>query len=278
MRIEEVVRECVVALFADPELRRPVVLKGGTALRLSEKMDNRLSTDIDFSIPDVIAEPEQYFRQVGLRLANHFEPLGFEVIDGKPTRKPKTRGRNLPPFWGGWSYQFKLSDLKNRGETPGTKTRRALIPGGSASSRIELEFSEHEYCGSLVTIKIAGSPVRVYSSVLLILEKIRAICQQHPSYPYTQNRDRVRDFYDIYQLVRKHRAHPKFFSELKLHIGPVFEAKQVPLTLLDAIFAEDFLELQESGFPALGDTVTGKLQPFYFYTEQLKWLIGKIRE
>ena len=61
-----------------------------------------------------------------------------------------------------------------------------------------------EYCGSFETIKIKSIKVKVYSKPLLVLEKLRAICQSHPNYKYRNTQsNRARDFYDIEQIYIK---------------------------------------------------------------------------
>lgn len=277
MKIGDAIRESVVALFSDPDLHKAIVLKGGTALHLAEQINARLSTDIDFSTPAAVPNANRFFPKMEKALGRHFKALGYEVIDGRFARKPKRKRAGVPENWGGWTFQFKLSDLKNKDKTPQTKTKRALVPEGAASSKIEIEISEYEYCGSVLDIPVDDTLVPVYSATLLVLEKIRAICQQHPTYKFSQNKNRARDYYDVYQLTRKHREHSGFFQELKNHLEPVFAAKQVPLELLNKIFDEAFLGVQENSFRALADTVGESLQPFSFYSEQLKWLVRKIR-
>lgn len=49
---------------------------------------------------------------------------------------------------------------------------------------IRLEISEHEDCEHVQRVELSGSVVVSYTGVLLVAEKIRALCQQHPEYPY----------------------------------------------------------------------------------------------
>jgi len=87
-----------------------------------------------------------------------------------------------------------------------------------------VEISEHEYCGKKRTNRIQGVKILGYSKELLVLEKIRAICQQHPDYAYRLSKNRARDFYDIYVLSENANDH--FADRCSHHIAKVFEAKK----------------------------------------------------
>lgn len=278
MRIEEIIEESIVALFSSNAVGEPLFLKGGAALKLSEGINARLSTDIDFSTPKQIEFPDQYFSNVKETLQKHFKSFELEVIDVKYQHKPKRRRRNQSEYWGGWRFTFKLSPKSHRYLSHETRRRRALIPEGSAGSTIEIDISEWEYCDDFETKNIRGIDIKSYSSTLLILEKIRAICQQHPAYKYSGKKNRVRDYFDIYSLLRKYRSQSGFFETLAKQLPFVFRAKEVPLDLLDAIFEPAFIELQDGSFRELKDTVKERLEEFPFYLEQLRFLINRLKE
>jgi predicted nucleotidyltransferase component of viral defense system len=275
MTIQEVIRECVVALFSDEILERTLVLKGGTALHLIEKIDTRLSTDIDFSVINQIDNPDDYFWHVAEALREHFGKLSYEVFDTEHGRKPKEKAESKPRFWAGWYFEFKLIDKNFKPKNLEDKRRNALIPDGAASSKIHLEISEYEYCASVEKVEIDGSCVTSYSSTLLILEKLRAICQQHPDYPHGKLKNRARDYFDIYQLVRKHRSE-MLYDELKKLLPEVFKAKDVSLELLKKIFEPRFVTFQASHFASVEATVKGKIEPFDYYLEQLRLLLSDL--
>ncbi|MBN4053194.1 nucleotidyl transferase AbiEii/AbiGii toxin family protein, partial [bacterium AH-315-L15] len=104
---------------------------------------------------------------------------------------------------------------------------------------------------------------------LLVLEKIRAICQQHPDYAYRLSKNRARDFYDIYVLTESADNH--FAFRCRHHIKKVFEAKKVPLNILKALWNDDFIDEQRRGFDQVKDTVSGKLHGFDVYVEHLRF-------
>lgn len=275
MTIEEAIRESVVALFSNEILRRTLVLKGGSALFLIQDIDTRLSTDIDFSVVDEIKNPDQYFAHVANALSEHFLKLGFEVFDTEFKKKPRKSAESKPKFWAGWHFEFKLISIKFSSRSLEFKQRAALIPAGAASSKIEIEISEYEYCDSAEKVELDGSIITCYSTALLILEKLRAICQQHPRYPHGKLKNRARDYFDIYQLVKKHRS-DELYSELRHHLPQVLTAKDVSVDLLKEIFEPEFVEFQASHFASVEATVKETMEPFDFYLEQLRLLVSDL--
>lgn len=275
MTIEEVIRESVVALFSNEILRRTLVLKGGSALFLIQDIDTRLSVDIDFSVSNEVENPDEYFAHVAKALSKHFGKLNFEVFDTAFRRKPRERAETKPRFWAGWYFEFKLIDTNLSSKELEYKQRAALIPDGAASSKIEIEISEYEYCDSTENVELDGSMIISYPTALLVLEKLRAICQQHSRYPYGKLKNRARDYFDIYQLVKKYRS-PELFEEMRQHLPQVFSAKDVSLDLLKDIFEEEFVEFQASHFGSVEATVKEKTEPFGFYLEQLRFLVAEL--
>lgn len=279
MSIDDVIRESIIALYSSKILEKTnsLILKGGTALRLIENIKVRMSTDIDFSISGKLSSPENYFETVKKLLSLHYKKIGFEVIDVRYKQKPLKRSIQTPPFWGGWEFTFKLSNLKNKNKTPLFKTRNAIIPDGSNSPIIALEISEHEFCDSVQKVKVNQTQVTSYSSVALVAEKLRAICQSHPDYPYSGSKDRARDYLDLSLLVKKYHS-AAFYKNLNLILPEVFNSKKVPTTLLDQIFSSEFSAFQKNHFQALKEQVGFNLESFEFYQEQVRSLIVKIKD
>lgn len=278
VNIDEVIRETTIGIFSTQVARDNLVLKGGTGLRLGEGITNRISLDIDLSTEGSIPDPERFFQEITKALENRFDRLNLDVIDPKYSRRPKSRGKRKIEKWGGWNYTFKLSGQSHRGESPGKRIRQALVPNGSPSQKIEIQISEYEYCAVIDKIFLDGVEIYVYSPVLQVLEKIRAICQQHPDYKRSLNKNRARDYYDIYSIVSIHRREKDFSSKLAEHFEPVFHAKEVPLELLTegTMFDSDFTSGQELGFATVRNSVFGDTEDFSFYVEQLKLLVASI--
>ena len=49
MKIEDVIREAIIALYCTPTVAEVLRLKGGSAMRLFDDITSRLSIDADFS-------------------------------------------------------------------------------------------------------------------------------------------------------------------------------------------------------------------------------------
>lgn len=274
MRIDEVITQTIIALYRVPELSTTLFLKGGSAMRLFDNLTSRLSIDADFSMAGQIEDDKAFFNAVQLNIGKHFRELKFDMIDFKWRRKPKRKKSDRPAWWGGWLAEFKLVSLAHRGKSIEAKRRHALIPEASNTSKIEVEISEHEYCGKRRTKWIQGVKILGYSRELLVLEKIRAICQQHPDYAYRLSKNRSRDFYDIYTLTESTDDH--FSYRCRHHIEKVFEAKKVPLTILKDLWSDDFIDEQRRGFDQVKDTVSGKVHGFDVYVEHLRFLVKDI--
>jgi len=273
MRIEEVIDISIVGIFSDKYLSDRLVLKGGAALRLMENLDERLSTDMDFSTRE--AMDGKLFDRLEKVLARTFKRHKYDVIDFKPMRKPK-ESRDRPKWWGGWRCGFKLSQMDKHNLSAERRRKQALIPEGSNSSVVEIEISEYEYCGRVRHKKIKGVRINGYSRPLLVVEKLRAICQQHPSYKYRTKKNRARDLVDIYHLTKDHRTE-RFLKECRTELPESFEAKEVDVDFLDALNEEKFSDTLRAGFPQVEDDLKDRPYPFETYLEYVRDLVNKIR-
>lgn len=271
MHIEEVINESVLALYTNPELAAHLFLKGGTALRLFENLTTRLSFDADFSTDRSIQDPEGFFQAIETALTQRFSHHDFDVIDFVYTRKPRTKSTDLPDWWGGWLCEFKLCSTALRDTPLEDRRRNALIPGDAISPKIPLEISDHEYCGTGRFITIQGIPVHGYTRELLVLEKLRAICQQHPNYPYHLKKNRARYFFDIQRLTEN--PDDAFLASCRDQITMVFEAKEVPLKLLADHWNDNFTNEFARGFDQLSGSIRGETLPFERYLDHVRFLV-----
>ena len=280
MTNDEIVEICLTGLFKEEKLAEKLRLKGGQAIRLKENMKNRLSMDIDFSVSKDVGEPDPFFSLIQEALSNEFSKRDLHLFDFVKVRRPKYPSKDKPKFWGGWAVTFKLIEGSKKGLTTDKKRKEALLTEGSSSSKIKLDISEFEYCNTFDEISISHVNVKVYTRALLVLEKLRAICQQHPDYPHREVGTRARDYYDIEQLWGKVINADNivaFTEDCKNHLTMVFEAKEVPLRLLDRIFDNDFLELQSKDWQQVKTTVENKVEEFGYYQETLKDIIERIK-
>ncbi len=243
-------------------------------MRLFDNLTSRLSIDADFSVHTDIDNENKFFQELKSSVVARFRKEKLDIIDFEWSRKPGKKRAGFPDWWGGWLCEFKLVSFKHRGKGKEAKTRNALIPDGANSSKVTVEISKHEFCGKKRTKTIQGVKIFGYSRELLVLEKIRAICQQHPDYVYRSSKNRARDFYDIYELTAN--ADEGFISKCSSQIENVFLAKEVPLKIMDSLWKDDFIDEQRSGFNEVKDTVTGELHDFAVYVEHLRFFVKDI--
>lgn len=218
-------------------------------------------------------------------LSNCFREQEYMVIDCILKSRPSKRHPDLPEFWKGYRLDFKLVSMKNY-ETHKddlAKLRRLAEIIGPGSTVI-IEISSFEYCEAKVSVDIDGCNVYVYSPEMIVAEKLRAICQQMPEYPYIgkhTKRPRARDFYDIHLIVEHESGifwGGENFSDI---IEKTFDAKGVPITLLSQIQDESVRIFHEPDFEAIKATVSidaGKiLMDFNFYFESVVQFVSRLK-
>jgi len=274
MRIDEALTCTIVGIYRSTADTHTLFLKGGSAMRLFDNLTSRISIDADFSVVDSIRDEKKFFNSIKSSVGAKFREQKYDIIDFKWKRRPKRKKADSPDWWGGWACEFKLVSFRHRGKDENTKRRNALIPEGANSPKIVVEISEHEYCGKKRIKTIQGVRVLGYSRELIVLEKVRAICQQHPNYAYRSSKNRARDFYDIYELTA--HAENSFAKSCSRHIIKVFKAKEVPLEFLSSLWDESFVDEQRRGFDEVRDTVSRGVQDFHVYLEHLRFLIKEI--
>ena len=116
---------------------------------------------------------------------------------------------------------------------------------------------------------------------MLVLEKLRAICQSHPKYPHIKNpKNRVRDFYDIeriYDTVLQNGDTGLFLNECAKHLKPVFTAKEVNLNLIDVVLTDEkFLNSSKGAWKMIHSSVDASIKDFSYYLETVTTLKKEI--
>jgi hypothetical protein len=270
--IDQLKRLTVVALFSEDELVHRLVLKGGNALSLAHGVSSRASFDLDFSMEGEFEQSdlEGIRSRIESRLTQTFEPAGYVAFDVTLEPKPENISPDLEAFWGGYGLQFKLIARTRYDKLSGQldAIRREAIPsrpGGKA--RFEIDISRHEYCAGKQTVQIDQFTVYVYTPTMIACEKIRAICQQTPTYARFVKKHqapRTRDFFDIPEVVNRFKIDLLTADNQKL-VRNMFKAKRVPLQLLLTI--DEQREFHRLGWDALKDTVDPavRLRDFDFY-------------
>ncbi|MBK6993810.1 MAG: nucleotidyl transferase AbiEii/AbiGii toxin family protein [Lewinellaceae bacterium] len=270
--LDKVKRLVVTALVTDDKLMEILVLKGGNALHLAYELAFRASLDLDFSMAKDFQDIQDIKRRMEKSVAETFKKEGLHTLDFSFQSKPKVAQDETKDFWGGYAVKFKFIEAKKFNELGGEEIQKArmnAIPVGK-STNIEIDISKFEYVDDKIDIDVDGYNVYVYAPRLLVLEKVRAICQQIPEYsqiiPSFSPRPRARDFYDIYTLLKKFEI-DLFSEESKEILMKVFDAKRVPYDLLKKMRANK--EIHKQDFASLVDTISaeekGKLKDFEFY-------------
>lgn len=259
-QIKRIKELAVIAMFSDDDLLDILVLKGGSAIDMFLQSPGRASLDLDFSIDGDFQDDVESLRNKFERLlSSTFDPAGFVVFDVCFKAIPAADVIELP-FWGGYKLEFKLAPphLYNEYKHKLRKLRSRLATdvGPRQLKTLTIEFSKHEHCKGKEERELDHYTIYTYPPLMLVCEKIRAICQQDPEYrkrlgsrPGSQ---RARDFFDIHFLSTQYKIDWTNNETAEL-IQAMFKAKEVPLVLLKKI--SEFREFHELGFPSLKETV-----------------------
>lgn len=276
--IEKIKRLTLRALMSDEKLMYGLVLKGGNALQLVYDITDRASLDIDFSIEKDFTRDEFNFLEANLYsiLNTQFEPEGLHVFNVEFIEKPK---QNKVEIWKGYELQFKIIDSDKFDPNPEKEQEMRMLAYQiypNSSPKFVVEISSFEYTGSKRIVEIDGIILYVYTPEMIILEKIRALCQSMPEYqeivPTARIKGRARDFYDIWNLCRNFDI--DFESDTnRTMLQDIFNAKLVPIHFLDLLIKNK--DLQEQNWASVEATIPVKdNKGFDFF---FNFLQGKIK-
>jgi len=282
--ITRIKRLVVIAMFSDDELMNRLVLKGGNAMDLLHGGNNRSSVDIDFSMEGAFSPSEVSSLPLRIErcLQETFELEGFRVFDVTFAERPEELTPNLQSFWGGYDASFKIIALDKYKTFHGNLEelrRNAFVIGGKG--RLEMDISKFEYCEGKLDRELDGHRVFVYSPIMIVCEKLRAICQQMNEYKLIVHRKRsgaarARDFVDIHHLVKKFKLDLSTDENRKL-LQLMFTAKKVPVEWLTLI--PNYREFHRQNFLQVKNTVKPdvQLKSFDFYFDFTLKLCGKLK-
>jgi predicted nucleotidyltransferase component of viral defense system len=252
-------------MFSDDVLFGRLVLKGGNAISLVYGYGSRGSLDVDFSIDGDFEDLGDAARRIEAALSNRFRSVAYVLFDYGFAPRPSVVGAK-GERWGGYRVQFKIIErdkYQELGADLETARRNATVIGPSHKRNFTIDLSKWEFCKGKVHTELQDYTIYVYTPAMLVLEKMRAICQQMAEYELRGEKSaRARDFYDIYVLMQ----------EAKIDLGApdaheltrqIFAAKDVPLNLIGKLM--DYREFHRPDWPSVQDTTSGDLQPFDFY-------------
>jgi hypothetical protein len=255
----------IVAMFSDDVLFGRLVLKGGNAISLVYGYGARSSLDVDFSIDGDFDDLQDTARRIETALNDRFRSAGYVLFDYSFVPRPSTAGAK-GERWGGYRVQFKIIERDKYEKLGGdleAARRDATIIGPFHKRTFTIDLSKWEFCEGKVYAELQDYTIYVYTPVMLVLEKIRAICQQMAEYELRGEKSaRARDFYDIYVLMQEAKIDLAASDALEL-ARQIFAAKNVPFDLMGKL--SNYREFHRPDWPSVQDTATGSLQPFDFY-------------
>ena len=271
--LEKIKRLTIIALVSDDALMGVLVLKGGNALNIGYDISDRGSLDIDFSIESDYTDKEKKLvrRQAEYILNKEFNPEGLVAIDVRFRERPKKIDDSVKDFWGGYLLEFKIISKEKFDEFSGdieSQVRNAIQIGRDNSTKFTVDISKYEYIGQKRPIDLEGAKVFVYSPEMIVLEKLRALCQQVPEYrdiiKHMTSKSRARDFYDIYNLMQHFKIDFKSKENIEL-ARDIFAAKKAPLKFILQIDAQR--ELHRESWESVIQTINQQeeLKEFDFY-------------
>jgi predicted nucleotidyltransferase component of viral defense system len=271
----EVRRLVIIAMFADDTLMERLVLKGGNAVSLVHGIGHRSSLDIDLSLEDDFEDFEDAGRRLVHSLEDRVDSAGYRVFEAGIRPRPANRA-GRPETWGGYTVEFKLiaNDRAARLGASEAQRRQALVIGPAHKRTFRVEISKYEYCAAKQETELDGYTIYVYPPAMIVVEKIRAICQQMPEYLLVRNkRARARDFYDIHSIITERHV-DLGSTHCKSLVEHVFAVKDVSLALIPRI--AESRELHRPDWPAVVNSVEGSLESYDFYFDWLVAEIGKL--
>jgi len=273
----------IQAMFSDDELLEQLVLKGGNAMALVHQISARASVDLDFSLKHDFSESLEVVQErIRRALIYTFRASGFEVFDFKMVEKPKTLSPGMQTFWGGYGVEFKLVTASVHAQhSADIEMLRRLAINLGQGTKFLIDISRFEYVYDKQEWEFEGTLIYVYSPMMIVCEKLRAICQQMEEYAQIVKRGyagsaRPKDFVDIHTLL--HALDLDFTGEeMQRILVPMFEAKRVPLLLLGQV--KDQYDFHVTGFPSVVATVAPDfdLKEFRFYFDYVTDLIDRLK-
>jgi len=280
-KVDKIRRLTIISMFAaSDDLMELFALKGGNALNYIYNVNQRSSIDIDISMEDSFEDLDFKLEEVEIVLRKSFERTfeenNLKAFDIKLEKKPQKMDSDKEGFWGGYQLSFKAleldkwQELKEKTDTTTNDMSRQAIPFNREFKRkFTVDISRHEYVKDRELKILDDYYIYVYSPLMIVLEKLRAICQQTEEYTEIiethKPRGRAQDFFDIYVILES-------FSEINLtskksidNLKEIFKIKKVPLSILDQL--ENYREFHRDSFTAVIDTVfkSDQLKDYDFY-------------
>jgi len=271
----------IISLFADDDFLDLFALKGGNALNIAYKVNDRASMDLDFSMQgDFEMDLDIVRNKLSNSIISTFSEEGFQVFDIKLYPTPEKVKEGYEHFWGGYTLEFKVlsfEDFNKLEGNPDALRRNAIVVGDNQKKKMKIDISKHEYTMPKQEVDIEGYTVYVYTPLMIVYEKLRALCQQIEEYNHivpTNRKSRPRDFFDIVSILDKFpELYPTEINNLQILIE-IFKVKKVPLYFLEKLKNERNHHSQE--FYKVKDTVSSDIEDFNYYFDRVMDLVNDI--
>jgi hypothetical protein len=293
-KVDKIRRLTIISMFAaSDDLMELFALKGGNALNYIYNLNQRSSIDIDISMENSFEALNLKLEKVENILRKSFERTfkenSLKAFDIKLEKKPQRMDSDKEGFWGGYQLSFKALELDKWQElkekediTINDMSRQAIPFNREFKRKFTVDISRHEYLKERELKLLDDYYIYVYSPLMIVLEKLRAICQQTEEYTEIiethKPRGRAQDFFDIYVILES-------FSEINLNsqksignLKEIFKIKKVPISILDQI--ENYREFHRDSFTAVIDTVfkSDQLKDYDFYFDYVLDKVKSITE
>lgn len=287
--LEMVRRLAIIGLFSDDDLMDLFVLKGGNALEIAYKVHSRASMDIDVSLESDFEELgftiEEVETKIMKSMKGAFEDSDYIVFDFKMSKRPLKLAPELDKKWGGYAVEFKVIREEQAAKAGHEleKMRKTSLAVAGTKKNMKIDISKYEYVSPATEAEIDDYIVRVYTPRMIVMEKLRAICQQLPEYQAIMRSSispRPRDFYDIYVICTTMDEHLDLSEDENWEmLQNFFSIKEVPLSFLLQIEEQQTRDFHEQEFSSVRDTVHQKeeLQDFDVYYNFVVQLIAPIK-
>lgn len=276
LEVTDRIRTAVItAFFSVDSLYDKLALKGGNALRMVYEIQDRTSLDLDFSLEGDITDFDQTRDSLFHALRDRLDSAGFHLFDESLKRRPL----RATGTWGGYQLEFKVI-LKEAYERLGSDMaqlrRNAMVLNAAQIRTWTAQISKFEFCEGKVQREIDHQAIYVYTPEMIVIEKLRALCQQMPEYPHRGHpAPRARDFYDIYEVLQSLILAEDLKTAESIQLArDIFGAKEVPLALLPRI--RETRDLHEPDWPSVEASILGRRYPFSVYFDFVVRLVEEL--
>lgn len=254
MEQSEITLTVIKSMFSNDEIINQLTLKGGNALQILDE-SSRYTTDIDFSIPEILDE-NKFSGIFEKSLESGFSERGYQVFGYHFLHTPHGKDFIITDtksgddiLWGGYKITFFIIDIKKYQEiidndnfskaAKDTKLQNnsEKINYKNGSTKISIDISAGEFTEPRSVKIIDGYSIYIYTTIMIIYEKARASAQQLPEYTYANEKTRSRDLYDILRLLQNNQdLKNQVLDPNNIYIlCKMFKLKDVDLSLLNHI-------------------------------------------